>query len=58
MAGRVVQKRLWNLNKEIHSIDLGSIIDAVTQRSTRTWMDRVGITVDELLIRKKQWWEG
>ena len=58
MAGRGVQKRLWNLNKEIHSIDLGSIIDAVTQRSTRTWMDRVGITVDELLIRKKQWWEG
>tara|TARA_A100000164_G_scaffold368908_1_gene392731 strand:+ start:502 stop:1284 length:783 start_codon:yes stop_codon:yes gene_type:complete len=51
MAGRVVQKRLWNLDKEIHSLDLGSAIDAITQRSTRTWIDVVGNVVDNLLIK-------
>jgi len=51
MAGRVVQKRLWNLNKEVHSLDLGSSIDAITQRSTRTWIDRVGNIVDNLLMK-------
>ena len=51
MAGRVVQKRLWNLNKKVHSLDLGSSIDAVAQRSTRTWIDRVGNVVDNLLIK-------
>ena len=52
MAGRVAQKRLWNLDKNIHSIDLGSVIDAITQRSTRTWIDRVGNRVDNLLMDK------
>jgi hypothetical protein len=42
MAGRVIQKRLWNLNKIIHSIDLGSVIDAACNVSTRTWIDRIG----------------
>ena len=50
MAGRVVQKRLWNLNKDIHSIDLGSVIDAVAERSTRTWIDRTNNIVENLLI--------
>ncbi len=52
MAGRVAQKRLWNLDKNMHSIDLGSVIDAITQRSTRTWIDRVGNRVDNLLMDK------
>ena len=50
MAGRVVQKRLWNLNKDIHSIDLGSVIDAVAERSTGTWIDRTNNIVENLLI--------
>ena len=50
MAGRGVQKRLWNLNKDIHSIDLGSVIDAVAERSTRTWINRTNNIVENLLI--------
>jgi hypothetical protein len=41
MAGRVIQKRLWKLNKNIHSIDLGSVIDAACNVSSRTWIDIV-----------------
>lgn len=52
MAGRVIQKRLWNLNKKIHSIDLGSIIDAACNVSTRTWIDRVGFNhIKNILIQ-------
>ena len=29
MAGRVINKRLWKLNKNVHSIELGSMVDAV-----------------------------
>lgn len=50
MAGRVIQKRLWNLNKNIHSIDLGSVIDAACDESTRTWIARVGNKIKNLLI--------
>jgi len=49
MAGRVIQKRLWNLDKDIHSIDLGSVVDAVTERSTRAWMVKTNNSVENLL---------
>lgn len=49
MAGRVLNLRLWNLNKDIHSIDLGSVIDAACGKSTRTWIDRVGYNISNLL---------
>jgi len=50
MAGRVINKRLWNLNVDVHSIDLGSVIDAACNISTRTWIDRVGNKIKNLLI--------
>jgi hypothetical protein len=50
MAGRVVQKRLWNLNKNIHSIDIGSVIDAACDEPTRTWINRVGNKIKNLLV--------
>ena len=50
MAGRVIQKRLWNLNKNIHSIELGSIVDAVVNSKTRGWMKRDKIDFKKLLI--------
>ncbi len=51
MAGRVINKRLWNLNTDIHSIDLGSIIDAVAGQPTRTWIDKVGNIIQNILIK-------
>tara|TARA_R110000851_G_scaffold212170_8_gene364857 strand:- start:3185 stop:4873 length:1689 start_codon:yes stop_codon:yes gene_type:complete len=50
MAGRVIQKRLWNLNKNIHSIELGSIVDAVVNSDTRGWIKRNKIDLTKLLI--------
>ena len=41
MAGRVINKRLWNLEKNVHSIDLGSVVDAACGKGTRTWIDKV-----------------
>ena len=39
MATRVVSKRLWNLGKEVHCLDLGSIVDAVSSfPSSRSWI--------------------
>jgi len=39
MATRVISKRLWNLDKEVHCIDLGSIVDAVSSfTASRKWI--------------------
>jgi len=51
MATRVINKRLWNLNKEIHSIDLGSIVDAADNKKTRTWIKKEGDKIKNILIK-------
>ena len=51
MAGRVTQKRLWNLNKDIHSIELGSIVDAIVNSKTRGWIKRNKVDLTKLLIK-------
>ncbi len=38
MSTRVINKRLWKLDKEVHSIDLGSIVDTVSGKRTRRWI--------------------
>lgn len=49
-AGRVVQKRLWNLDKKNHSIDIGSIVDVADGKNTRTWIKKEGNKVKNILI--------
>lgn len=52
MAGRVINGRLWKSNVNIHAIDLGSIVDAACNKSTRTWIDLVGQEkIQKLLIK-------
>lgn len=51
MATRVLNKRLWDLGKVIHSIDIGSIVDAVSNLSTRTWIRKEGYKVKNILIK-------
>lgn len=36
MAGRVITKRLWNLGKDVHCIELGSMVDAVVGKMSRS----------------------
>ena len=50
MAGRVVQKRLWNLDKNVHSIELGSMVDTVDDLNTRSWMVNKKEIIDRILI--------
>ena len=50
MAGRVVQKRLWKLNKNVHSIELGSMGDTVDNLNTRSWMVDKKEIIDGILI--------
>lgn len=41
-ASRIVTKRLWKQNRQIHSIDMGSLFDAVADVPSRTWIKEVG----------------
>ena len=40
MAGRVACKRIWNLDVDVHCIELGSIVDAVIDKESRGWIAR------------------
>jgi hypothetical protein len=51
MATRVLNKRLWELNKNIHSIDLGSVVDAAANLNTRTWIKKEGDKIKNILIK-------
>ena len=42
LTTRVIQKRLWNMNKVLHSIDLGSVVDAFVGIQSRTWIQKEG----------------
>ena len=50
MAGRVIQKRLWKLNKKVHSIELGSMVDTVDDLKTRSWMVDKKDIINKVLI--------
>ncbi len=57
MATRVISKRLWELNKSVHCIDLGSIVDAVSDfPPSRKWIKLKGHVMHRILLpeyRKK-----
>ena len=51
MATRVITMRLWNLNKEIHCLDLGSIVDAVSPFApSRKWIKLKGHVLNRILL--------
>lgn len=50
MASRVINKRLWNVEANVHSIDIGSIFDAVSGKKTRTWIQLVGHRVEDIVL--------
>jgi hypothetical protein len=51
MASRVISKRLWELNKEVHCIDLGSIVDAASSfPASRKWIRLKGHMVNRILL--------
>lgn len=42
---RVIQGKLWKQGAEIHSLDMGSMFDALCDRGTRTWIREKGWVV-------------
>jgi len=48
-ASNVVAKRLWQLDNPIHLLDIGSIIDAIDEKKSRTWIKHVGHRMNGLL---------
>ncbi len=41
-ATRAIQHRLWETGKDMWSIDMGSLFDALDSRQTRTWLRKEG----------------
>ena len=41
-ATRVIQGRLWKMGAKVHSLDVGSIVDAMDGQTTRTWLKMKG----------------
>lgn len=39
VCGRIVQKRLWVDNRNVFSLDMGSLIDALCSVNSRAWID-------------------
>ena len=52
MASRVINKRIWNLNLDVQSFDIGSVVDAVDKRKSRKWIKLLGHRIDKILIPK------
>ena len=53
MAGRVACKRIWNLDVDVHCIELGSIVDAVIDKESRGWIARADKSfIQNLLIKE------
>jgi len=52
MASRAINKRIWNLNVNVQSFDIGSVVDAVDSRKSRKWIKLLGHRIDKILIPK------
>jgi hypothetical protein len=51
MASRIISKRLWELNKEVHCLDFGSVIDAVSSFTpSRKWIKLKGHVLNRILL--------
>jgi hypothetical protein len=51
-ASNVISKRLWNMGTDIHLLDIGSIVDAVEGKKSRTWIRLQGHQVEKVLPPK------
>ena len=51
-ASNVIAKRLWMANKEIQLLDIGSLIDAIDKKISRTWIRLKGHKVQKILPKE------
>lgn len=50
MATRVVNKRLWQLQADVQSFDIGSLVDIADGRQTRKWIRLAGHRVERHIV--------
>ncbi|NBC83464.1 MAG: DUF1792 domain-containing protein [Bacteroidetes bacterium] len=51
VSSNVIAKRLWYENKEVQLLDIGSIIDPIDGKTSRTWIRLLGHRIQRLLPR-------
>ncbi|EMR02351.1 hypothetical protein [Cesiribacter andamanensis] len=49
-ASKAVQERLWHAGAQVHSLDIGSLVDAVQQQGTRRWIRLLGHRSRRILV--------
>lgn len=53
-ATKVINKRLWNMNAQVNSFDIGSVIDAIDGWQSRKWIKLKGHKVNKVLLPEFQ----
>jgi len=53
-SSNVIAKRLWDMDVQVHLIDIGSIIDAVDGKVSRTWLRLRGHLVNKIVLPEFQ----
>ena len=54
MATRVINKRLWLMEIQLQSFDIGSLVDIADERQTRKWIRMAGHRVDRYIINPQK----
>jgi hypothetical protein len=49
-ASKALQARLWHSGAQVHSLDIGSLVDAVQQQGTRRWIRLLGHRSRKILV--------
>lgn len=49
VSSNVIAKRLWYINAEVQLLDIGSIVDAISENKSRKWISLLGHRVQRIL---------
>ena len=53
-ASNVISKRLWNMNAQVHLLDIGSIVDAIEGKHSRIWVRIQGHKIKKILPKDQR----
>lgn len=54
VTSNVINLRLWEMGAEVHSLDIGSLVDAAMGKSSRKWIRLMGHRVNKVLLPEAQ----
>ena len=53
-ASNVISKRLWQMDAQVHLLDIGSIVDALEEKHSRIWIRLQGYKIKRILPKEYQ----